>query len=104
MLSPSLTNDELQPSQHCHLYCGAMLAGDILVDWRRRGRSEVSRGIRSNLEKRENVLSAEADIVVSLQLSVAECTQHLCQVFPSPHHTGVLFPLTGQMSSVRNKC
>ena len=65
--------------------------------------SEVSRRTRLNLERRENGLSAETDIVASFQLSVAECTQHIRQVLPSPHHT-VLLSLTGQMSSVRNKC
>ncbi|OCK95421.1 uncharacterized protein K441DRAFT_81711 [Cenococcum geophilum 1.58] len=50
--------------------------------------SEVSKSTRMNLERRENGLSAGADIVVSSQLSVAECTQHLCQVLLSPHHTG----------------
>ncbi|XTI86734.1 hypothetical protein V2W45_358046 [Cenococcum geophilum] len=49
--------------------------------------SEVSKITRMNLERRENGLSAGADIVVSFQLSVAECTQHLCQVLSSPHHT-----------------
>src|ERR1700723_127037 len=66
--------------------------------------SEVSRSTRTNLERRENRLSAGADIVASFQLSVAECTQHLCQVLSSPRHTNILLSLTGQMSSVRNKC